>query len=115
MKNLSFEDLMNIFLKSQQIKDYQVIFNINKEFERRVTKRKLMGKIPMRTSISGLEQTQEWLTKNSDLSSLTSNTLNENEATAKSKEYSFETLPKKLTTQLEINKTLFKKIDELDL
>ena len=115
MKNLSFEDLMNIFLKSQQIKDYQVIFNINKEFERRVTKRKLMGKIPMRTSISGLEQTQEWLTKNSDLSSLTSNTLNENEATAKSKEYPFETLPKKLTTQLEINKTLFKKIDELDL
>ena len=67
MKNLSFEDLMNIFLKSQQIKDYQVIFNINKEFERRVTKRKLMGKKPMRTSVSGLEQTQEWLEKNSEL------------------------------------------------
>ena len=115
MKNLSFEDLMNIFLKSQQVKDYQVIFNINKEFERRVTKRKLMGKKPMRTSVSGLEQTQEWLTKNSDLSSLTSNTLNENEATAKSKEYPFETLSKKLTTQLDINKTLFKKIDEFDL
>ena len=67
MKNLSFEDLMNIFLKSQQIKDYQVIFNINKEFERRVTKRKLMGKKPIRTSVSGLEQTQEWLEKNSEL------------------------------------------------
>ena len=67
MKNLNFEDLMNIFLKSQQIKDYQVIFNINKEFERRVTKRKLMGKKPIRTSVSGLEQTQEWLEKNSEL------------------------------------------------
>ena len=115
MKSFSFEDLMNIFLKSQQNKDYQAIFNINKEFERRVNKRKLMKKKPMKTSVSGFEQTQEWLAKNSDLSSPTSNTLNENETRLKSKEYPFETLSKKLTPQPEINKILLKKIDELEL
>jgi len=115
MKSFSFEDLMNIFLKSQQNKDYQAIFNINKEFERRVNKRKLMKKKPMKTSVSGFEQTQEWLAKNSDLSISASNILKENETTLKSKEYSFETLSKKLTSQPEINKTLFIKIDELDL
>jgi len=60
MKSFSFEDLMNIFLKSQQNKDYQVIFNINKEFERRVNKRKLMKKKQMKNSVTGFEQTQEW-------------------------------------------------------
>ena len=115
MKSFSFEDLMNIFLKSQQNKDYQVIFNINKEFERRVNKRKLMKKKPMKTSVSGFEQTQEWLVKNSDLSISASNILKENETTLKSKENSFETLSKKLIPQPEINKTLFIKIDELDL
>ena len=66
-KDLSFEDLMNIFLKSQKNKDHQEILNINKEFERRVSKRKLLGKKPMRTSVSGLEQTQKWLENNSEL------------------------------------------------
>ena len=65
-KDLSFEDLMNIFLKSQKNKDHQEILNINKEFERRVSKRKFLGKKPMRTSVSGLEQTQEWLENNSE-------------------------------------------------
>ena len=63
MQNLSFEDLMSLFSRSQKNNDYDEILNINKEFERRVSKRKLMGKKPMRTSLSGLEQTQEWLEK----------------------------------------------------
>ena len=67
MQNLSFEDLMSLFSRSQKNNDYDEILNINKEFERRVIKRKLMGKKPMRTSLSGFEQTQEWLEKNSEL------------------------------------------------
>ena len=67
MQNLSFEDLMSLFYRSQKNNDYDEILNINKEFERRVSKRKLMGKKPIRTSLSGFEQTQEWLEKNSEL------------------------------------------------
>ena len=67
MQKLSFEDLMDLFSRSQKNNDYDEVLNINKEFERRVSKRKLMGKKPMRTSLSGLEQTQEWLEKNSEL------------------------------------------------
>ena len=67
MQKLSFEDLMDLFSRSQKNNDYDEVLNINKEFERRVSKRILMGKKPMRTSLSGLEQTQEWLEKNSEL------------------------------------------------
>ena len=67
MQNLSFEDLMDLFSRSQKNNDYDEVLNINKEFERRVSKRKLMGKKPMRTSLSGFEQTLEWLKKNSKL------------------------------------------------
>ena len=67
MQNLSFEDLMGLFSRSQKNNDYDEIHNINKEFERRVNKRKLMGKKPIRTSLSGFEQTLEWLKKNSKL------------------------------------------------
>jgi len=67
VQKLSFEDLMDLFSRSQKNNDYDEILNINKEFERRVSKRKLMGKKPMRTSLSGFEQTREWLEKNSEL------------------------------------------------
>jgi len=67
MQNLSFEDLMDLFSRSQKNNDYDEVLNINKEFERRVSKRKLMGKKPMKTSLSGFEQTLEWLKKNSKL------------------------------------------------
>jgi hypothetical protein len=67
MQNLSFEDLMSLFLISKKNSDYEEVLNINKEFERRVSKRKLMQKKPMKTSVSGFEQTQEWLKKNSTL------------------------------------------------
>ena len=53
--------------------------------------------------------------ENSDLSSSVSNILKKNETTVKSKEHPFDNLFKTLTPQPEINKTLFKKIDELDL
>ncbi len=67
MKNLKFEDLMDLFLRSKKSKNYEEILIIHKEFERRVEKRKLMGKKPMKTSISGFEQTKLWLNNNEDL------------------------------------------------
>ena len=67
MKNLTFEELMDLFLSSKENKDYKEILKINLEFKRRVNKRKLMNKIPMKTSLSGLKQTEEWLNLNSIL------------------------------------------------
>ena len=67
ISKLNFEDLMNLFLRSQKNRDYDEVLNINKEFERRVNKRKLMGKKPIKTSMSGYEQTRMWLEKNSKL------------------------------------------------
>ena len=63
MKNLKFEDLMDLFLRSKNNKNYEEILSIHQEFERRVEKRKLMGKKPMKTSISGFQQTKLWLIK----------------------------------------------------
>ncbi len=67
MKNLKFEDLMDLFLRSKNNKNYEEILSIHQEFERRIKKRKLMGKKPMKTSISGFEQTRLWLNSNTDL------------------------------------------------
>jgi len=61
MKNLNFIELMEIFLKSKNEKNLEKVIQVNEEFARRVKKRELMGKKPMRTSLMGLEQTQRWL------------------------------------------------------
>ena len=58
---------MNLFLRSKKNKNYEEILSIHQEFERRVEKRKLMGKKLMKTSISGFEQTKLWLNNNEDL------------------------------------------------
>jgi len=67
MKNLTFEELMDLFLSSKENKDYKEVLKINSEFKRRVNKRRLMNKKPMKTSLSGLNQTEEWLNLNSFL------------------------------------------------
>ena len=67
MNRLSFEDLMELFSDAKKERNFDEITKINKEFERRVKKRKLMGKKPVRTSLSGLNQTSEWLNNNSEL------------------------------------------------
>ncbi len=67
MKNLNFEELMDLFLSYKENKDYKEVLKINLEFKRRVNKRKLMNKKPMKTSLSGLNQTEEWLNLNSFL------------------------------------------------
>ena len=76
MNRLSFEDLMELFSDAKKERNFDEITKINKEFERRVKKRKLMGKKPMRTSLSGLNQTSEWLNNNSELQYLSNQTLN---------------------------------------
>ncbi len=58
---------MDLFLRSKNNKNYEEILSIHQEFERRVEKRKLMGKKPMKTSISGFQQTRLWLNNNKDL------------------------------------------------
>ena len=58
---------MDLFLRSKKNKNYEEILSIHQELERRVKKRKLMGKKPMKTSISGFEQTKLWLNNNEDL------------------------------------------------
>ena len=58
---------MDLFLRSKNNKNYKEILSIHQEFERRVEKRKLMGKKPMKTSISGFQQTRLWLNNNKDL------------------------------------------------
>lgn len=70
MQKLSFEELMDIFESAKISKDFEEIKQINLEFERRIKKRKLMKKKPMRTSLSGYEQTQDWLKRNSHLKKL---------------------------------------------
>ena len=67
MKNLTFEELMDLFLISKENNNYTEVLNINSEFKRRVNKRKTMNKKPMKTSLSGLNQTEEWLNLNSFL------------------------------------------------
>jgi hypothetical protein len=75
MNRLSFEDLMELFSDAKKERNFDEITKINKEFERRVKKRKLMGKKPIRTSLSGLNQTSEWLNNNSGLEYLSNQTL----------------------------------------
>ena len=75
MNRLSFEDLMELFSDAKKERNFDEITKIKKEFERRVKKRKLMGKKPMRTSLSGLNQTSEWLNNNSELEYLSNKTI----------------------------------------
>ena len=45
----------------------KTLISINKEFTRRVKKRILMGKKPMKTSLAGQEQTKKWIEKEPQL------------------------------------------------
>jgi len=67
MRNLSFEELMEKAINSKKDKDISTLIRINKEFTRRVKKRILMGKKPMKTSLAGQEQTKKWIEKDAQL------------------------------------------------
>ena len=67
MRDLSFEELMEKAISSKKDKDISTLIRINKEFNRRVKKRILMGKKPMKTSLAGQEQTKKWIEKDAQL------------------------------------------------
>jgi len=67
MRNLSFEELMEKAISSKKDKDIRTLIRINKEFTRRVKKRILMDKKPMKTSLAGQEQTKKWIEKDAQL------------------------------------------------
>ena len=67
MRKLSFEELMEKAISSKKDKDIRTLIRINKEFTRRVKKRILMDKKPMKTSLAGQEQTKKWIEKDAQL------------------------------------------------
>ena len=67
MRDLSFEELMERAISARKDKNMKTLISINKEFTRRVKKRILMGKKPMKTSLAGQEQTKKWIEKEPQL------------------------------------------------
>jgi len=61
MINLSFEELMEKAINAKKDNNINLLIDINEEFNRRVKKRILMGKKPIKTSIAGQKQTLEWI------------------------------------------------------
>ncbi len=61
MRNLNFEELMDIAFKARKKKDLETLGNVNEEFLYRVERRKKLNKRPMKTSSAGLEQTNKWI------------------------------------------------------
>jgi len=56
-----FEDLMQAALTARKNKDIKALESINKEFYRRIEKRKMNNKRPMKTAVKGHEQTNAWI------------------------------------------------------
>ena len=67
MRDLSFEELMERAISARKDENMKMLISINKEFTRRVKKRILMGKKPMKTSLAGQEQTKKWIEKEPQL------------------------------------------------
>ena len=51
MRNFSFEELMEKANNARKNKNMKTLINVNQEFNRRVKKRIMMGKKPMKTSL----------------------------------------------------------------
>ena len=56
-----FEDLMQAALTARKNKDIKALESINNEFYRRIEKRKMNNKRPMKTAVKGHEQTNAWI------------------------------------------------------
>jgi|TARA_B100000959_G_C14855051_1_gene571782 hypothetical protein len=61
MRNFSFEELMEKANNARKNKNMKTLINVNQEFNRRVKKRIMMGKKPMKTSLAGQQQTKKWI------------------------------------------------------
>jgi hypothetical protein len=61
MRQLSFEELMDVAFKARKSKEIETLKEVNEEFNYRVERRiKLKGRA-MKTSLAGQEQTNKWI------------------------------------------------------
>ena len=61
MRQLGFEELMDIAFKARKSKEIETLKEVNEEFNYRVERRiKLKGRA-MKTSLAGQEQTNKWI------------------------------------------------------
>tara|TARA_B100000989_G_scaffold217103_1_gene165376 strand:- start:5883 stop:6086 length:204 start_codon:yes stop_codon:yes gene_type:complete len=61
LRQLGFEELMDIAFKARKLKNLKTLKEVNEEFNYRVERRiKLKGRA-MKTSLSGQEQTKKWI------------------------------------------------------
>jgi hypothetical protein len=61
LRQLGFEELMDIAFKARKSKEIETLKEVNEEFNYRVERRiKLKGRA-MKTSLAGQEQTNKWI------------------------------------------------------
>ena len=61
MRQLGFEELMDLAFKARKLKDLKTLKEANEEFNRRVERRIKLKRRVMKTSLSGQEQTKKWI------------------------------------------------------
>ena len=61
MRQLGFEELMEIAFKARKSKDIEKLKEVNEEFNYRVERRIKLKRRVMKTSLSGQEQTKKWI------------------------------------------------------
>ncbi len=61
MRQLGFEELMEIAFKARKSKDIEILKEVNEEFNYRVERRIKLKRRVMKTSLSGQEQTKKWI------------------------------------------------------
>ena len=61
MRQLGFEELMDLAFKSRKLKDLKTFKEVNEEFNYRVERRIKLKRRVMKTSLSGQEQTKKWI------------------------------------------------------
>tara|TARA_S200000501_G_scaffold234913_1_gene220348 strand:+ start:68 stop:271 length:204 start_codon:yes stop_codon:yes gene_type:complete len=61
LRQLGFEELMEIAFKARKSKDIEILKEVNEEFNYRVERRIKLKRRVMKTSLSGQEQTKKWI------------------------------------------------------
>ena len=61
MRQLGFEELMDLAFKARKLKDLKTLKEVNEEFNYRVERRIKLKRRVMKTYLSGQEQTKKWI------------------------------------------------------
>ena len=61
MRQLGFEELMDIAFKARRSREIETLKEVNEEFNYRVERRIKLKRRVMKTSLSGQEQTKKWI------------------------------------------------------